>query len=98
MKIRTTTKNQRFFVIVRIFIDIFATGVGLLKGVGYWVPGDTWRRGVGVLCPCWTGRGGAVLGCKSPVLWFGAVAIQQRVLVDGNIFACGPIVSLCVIS
>ena len=38
--------------------------------------------------------GGTVLGCKSPVLSFGvrrlrfgAVAIQQPVLVDGNIFA-----------
>ena len=53
-----------------------------LQGVGYWVPGGTWRRGVGVLCPRWTGRGGTVLGCKSPVLSFGAVAIKQCVLVD----------------
>ena len=35
------TKKFQFFVVVRIIIDIFATGVGLLQGVGYWVPGDT---------------------------------------------------------
>ena len=32
--------------------------------------------------PTLDGKGGDVLGCKSPVLSFGAVAINQRVLVD----------------
>ena len=64
-------------------IDIFATGVRRLQGVGYWVPRDTWRRGGWSAVPTLDGKGwGNVLGCKSPVQSFGAVAIQQRVLVD----------------
>ena len=52
-------------------------------GTGYLeTPGDG-----GLECCAHAGRegGGAVLGCKSPVLPFGA--IQQRVLVDEHIFA-----------
>ena len=63
---------------------------GLLQGVGYLVPGDTWRRRGGwSAVPTRDGKGvGAVLGGrKSPVLPFCAVAIQQCVLVDKYIFA-----------
>ena len=59
--------------------------MGLLQGVGYWVPGDletwgpgTWGPGhLGTWGECYAhagreGGGGCAGGCKSPVLSFGA--------------------------